>query len=101
MDLRRFHQTIEDMKEVVSLEPTDALLWAEKGSYEVRLNLNEEAQKSAEECIRLDPQNGDGYLILGIALCGKGQKAEGLQNLEKAKELGNSQAQSMIEKFSK
>ena len=101
MDLRRFHQTIEDMKEVVTLEPTDALLWAEKGSYEVRLNLNEEAQKSAEECIRLDPQNGDGYLILGIALCGKGQKAEGLQNLEKAKELGNSQAQSMIEKFSK
>ena len=101
MDLRRFHQTIEDMKEVVTLEPTDALLWAEKGSYEVRLNLNEEAQKSAEECIRLDPQNGDGYLILGIALCGKGQKAEGLQNLEKAKELGNGQAQSMIEKFSK
>ena len=36
----------------------------------------------------------------GIALCLKGEKVEGLQNLQKAKELGNDQAQTFIDKYS-
>jgi len=39
--------------------------------------------------------------MTGIAQCAKGNKQEGLQNLNKAKELGNSQAQTFIDKYSK
>ena len=101
MDIRRYQQAINDMQDVVALEPTDAELWAEKASYELRVNLFDQALESAQECVRLAPDYSDGYLMSGIAQCAKGAKAEGLQNLNKAKELGNSQAQTFIDKYAK
>ena len=101
MDIRRYQQAINDMQDVVALEPTDAELWAEKASYELRVNLFDQALESAQECVRLAPDYSDGYLMSGIAQCAKGNKAEGLQNLNKAKELGNSQAQTFIDKYAK
>ena len=56
---------------------------------------------SAREAIRLAPDQADGHLLLGVGLCAKGQKQEGLQSLQKAKELGSEQAQSLIDKYSK
>jgi hypothetical protein len=47
------------------------------------------------------PNYSDGYLFLGLAQCLKGNKDEGLKNLQKAKELGDPQADELIEKYSK
>ncbi len=101
MDIRRYQQAINDMQDLVALEPTSAELWAEKASYELRVNLFDQALESAQECLRHDSASSDGYLMTGIAQCAKGNKQEGLQNLNKAKELGNSQAQTFIDKYSK
>lgn len=101
MEIRRFQQAINDMQDLVAIEPNDAMLWAEKASYELRVNLFDQAIESAQECLRLDPEGSDGYLMSGIAQCAKGNKQEGMQNLQKAKELGNSQAQTFIDKYSK
>ena len=67
---------------------------------ELRVGKTDEAIATAQQSIRISPDNSDGYLILGLAQCLKGQKEEGLKNLNKAKELGNSQAQSLIDKYS-
>ena len=101
MDCRRYQQALNDMNDIVSLEPNNEELWAEKGSFELRVNQFDQALESGRECIRLEPESSDGYLITGIALCKKDQKQEGFQNLEKAKELGNDQAQKFIDKYSK
>ena len=101
MELRRYQQAINDMKSVVELEPTNALYLAEKANMEVRVGLLDDGIQTAEECIRQAPEMSDGYLLLGLAQCKKDRKAEGLKNLQKAKELGNSQAQSFIDKYSK
>ncbi len=101
MDCRRYQQAINDMNDLVTIAPNDADLWAEKASYELRVNLTEQALESANECIRLAPESSDGYLMAGIALCIKGNKEDGLKNLQKAKELGHSQAQTFIDKYSK
>lgn len=100
MDCRRYQLAINDMQDLVTLEPANAELWAEKASYELRVSLTDQALASAEECIRLAPDNSSGYLLLGIAQCIKGLKQDGLQNLTKAKELGDSQAQKFIDKYS-
>ena len=100
MACRRYQLAINDMESVVALEPNNAELWAEKASYELRVNLTDKALESAQECLRLDPEGSDGYLMSGIAQCIKGDKQQGLQNLNKAKELGNSQAQTFIDKYS-
>ena len=101
MENRRFQQAINDMNDLVALVPTNPELWAEKASYELRVNLADQALESAQECLRLDPEGSDGYLMSGIAQCLKGDKEQGLKNLQKAKELGNDQAQTFIEKYSK
>ena len=59
----------------------------------------DEAIATAQECVDKAPSVGDGHLILGLAQCIKGDKESGLQHLEKAKELGNSQAQILIDKY--
>jgi tetratricopeptide (TPR) repeat protein len=99
MDCKRYQLAINDMQDVVALEPNNAELWAQKASYEIRVKLVDQALESAKECLRLDPTGSDGYLMSGIALCMKGEKQEGLQNLQKAKELGDSQAQTFIDKY--
>lgn len=101
MEIRRFQQAINDMNDLVALVPSNPELWAEKASYELRVNLIDQALESATECLRLDPEGSDGYLMSGIAQCQKGNKEEGMKNLQKAKELGNDQAQTFIDKFSK
>jgi hypothetical protein len=56
---------------------------------------------TASKCISIAPEYSDGYLFLGLAQCLKGNKAEGIKNLTKAKELGDEQAASLIEKYGK
>lgn len=99
MDIRRYQQAINDMNDLVILEPNDPGLWAEKASYELRVNLLDQALESATQCLQLDPQSSDGMLMIGIVQCIKGNKQQGLQNLQKAQALGNGQAQSFIEKY--
>ena len=99
MDIRRYQQAINDMNDVVALEPTNGELWGQKASYELRVKLLDEALASAQECIRLTPQSSDGYLIAGIVQCQQGNKQQGLANLERAKSMGNTQAQTFIDKY--
>ena len=96
-----FQQALNDIHRAVEMEPNELVYRAEKANVELRVGKTDDAIESAKECISMAPQESDGYLLLGLAQCVKGQKAEGLTNLDKAKELGNSQAQSLIDKYSK
>jgi len=99
MEVRRYQMAINDMQDLVALEPTNATLWAEKASYELRVNLLDQALESAQECQRLDAANSDAPLIIGIVQCLKGDKQQGLQNLNRAKDMNNPQAQTFIDKY--
>ena len=96
-----YQQAIDDIRKAVDMAPQDPVYQIEKTSVELRLGLTDEAIVSAREAVRLAPDDADGHLLLGIGLCVKGQKKEGLESLQKAKELGHEQAQSLIEKYSK
>ena len=92
---------MNDINKAIEINPNNTIYYAEKASLEVRVNLYDDAINTAKECIKVDPNNSDGYLFLGLALCLKGEKVEGTKNLEKAKELGDNQAQGLIEKYGK
>lgn len=96
-----FKQALSDIDIAISLAPQETSFKAEKASLQLRLNLTGDAMATAEECIKEAPDYADGYLILGLAQINSGKKADGLANLAKAKELGNSQAAPLIEKYSK
>lgn len=96
-----YQQAIDDIKKATEMAPQESLYQVEKASIELRVGMIDDGIASAREAIRLAPDDADGHLLLGVGLCAKGQKKEGLESLQKAKELGHEQAQSLIEKYSK
>lgn len=98
---RLFQQALNDIEKAITMTPQSDLYYAEKASLQIRVGLYDEAVETAKTCIQLAPEHSDGYLFLGLAQCLKDQKAEGVKNLQKAKELGDVQADELIEKYSK
>ena len=96
---RLFQQALNDINRAIQMEPDNTFYMAERASLQVRVGLHDEAMETAKEIIKLEPQSSDGYLFLGLAQCLKGQKAEGIQILQKALELGDQQAAGLIEKY--
>lgn len=98
---RLYQQALDDIDKAIGMSPEYDLYYAEKASLEIRVGLYEDAIVTAEQCIKVAPDYSDGYLFLGLAQCLKGQKEEGLKNLQKAKELGDPQAEGLIEKYAR
>ena len=96
---RLYQQALNDINRAIQMNPQETLYYAEKASLEIRVGKYDDAILTAQDCINLDANNSDGYLFLGLAQCLKGQKAEGIKNLQKAKELGDTQADALIEKY--
>ena len=98
---RLFQQALNDIAKAIGMNPKQELYYAEKASLEVRVALYDEAISTARECIAVAPDYSDGYLFLGLAQCMKGNKTEGVKNLQRARELGDEQADALIEKYGK
>ena len=98
---RLFQQALNDLDKAIDKDPSVLLYRSEKASLQIRVKLIDEAIETSSECIRLFPDSSDGYLFLGLAQCLKGDKALGVVNLLKAKDLGDAQADTLIEKYGK
>ena len=96
---RLYQQALNDISRAIQMNPQELLYYAEKASLEVRVGKYDDAISTAQECINLNAENSDGYLFLGLAQCLKGNKTEGIKNLQKAKDLGDTQAEALIEKY--
>ena len=96
---RMWQQALQDILIASQLDPKEALYPTEAGSLLLRLNKVDAAISAAQQAIQLDASQPDAYLILGIAQCESKQKEEGLKNIQKAKELGNTQADTFLQKY--
>jgi tetratricopeptide (TPR) repeat protein len=98
---RIFQQALNDINKAIELQPQNDLFYAEKASFLVRVGMYDEAAQTASQLIELVPNQSDGYLFLGLAQCLQNKKQEGMKNLQKAKEMGDPQADELIEKYSR
>lgn len=98
---RLFQQALNDINRAISMSPDNDLYYSEKASLLVRVGMYDDAIMTANQMVSQFPTSSDGYLFLGLAQSLKGQKAEGLKNLQKAKDMGDPQAEGLIEKYSK
>lgn len=99
VDGRLYQQALNDITRAIVMNPKETFYYGEKASLEIRVGLYDNAIATAKECLVVDPNDSDGYMFLGVAQCLKGNKKEGIPNLQKAKDLGNLQADSLIEKY--
>ena len=98
---RLFQQALNDLDKAIDKSPDILLYRSEKASLQIRVHLLDQAIETASECIRLFPDASDGYLFLGLAQCLNNNKMQGVGNLLKAKDLGDAQADVLIEKYGK
>ena len=96
-----YQQAIQDIESAISAEPREPLYYLEKCGIMLRVNQLDEAVKAAQQTLQLDSQNADAYRMLGYALLQKGDKTGALQNLNRAKELGDEAAQEIINTYLK
>ena len=96
---RMWQQALQDILVASRLDPKEALYPTEAGSLLLRLNKLDAAMSAAQQAIQLDDAQHDAYLILGIAQCESKQKESGIKNIQKAKELGNTQADTFLQKY--
>ena len=98
---RLFQQALNDLDKAIDKSPDILLYRSEKASLQIRVHLLDQAIETASECTRLFPDTSDGYLFLGLAQCLNNNKVQGVGNLLKAKDLGDAQADVLIEKYGK
>ena len=96
---RMWQQALQDILVASRLDPKEPLYPTEAGSLLLRLNKLDAAMSAAQQAIQLDDAQPDAYLILGIAQCESKQKESGIKNIQKAKELGNAQADTFLQKY--
>ncbi len=96
---RLYQQALNDITQAIVMNPKEVFYYAEKASLEIRVGLYDNAISTANEAISVDANDSDGYMFLGLAQCLKGEKKEGIKNLQKAKDMGNLQADKLIQKY--
>lgn len=99
LQVRQWQQALLDIARACYLNPQEPTYFAEWASLDLRVKRYDEGISAATQCTKLAPEYPDGYLLLGLLQIEKGLKDEGVQNLEKAKELGDSRAENYIKKY--
>ncbi len=94
-----YQQALNDIAKAIEINPNEATYYAEQANLMLRVNMLDDALKSAIKCTTMAPEYSEGYLVLGIIQIKKENKVDGLQNLQKAKSLGNNQADALIQKY--
>lgn len=99
MRIRQYQQALNDIAHAIVLNRTEPTYYAEMASLQLRVNQLEDAIRTADMCIEIEPDYADPYIVKGIAHGELKQKAEALQAFEKAKELGDERAEGLIAKY--
>ena len=95
---RQYQRSIDDLERAIEINPNELLYRAELAAVNINIRHFEEAVAAIQEALKLDPNYAEGYRILGIAQVYLEKKAEACENFSKAKELGDTNVDSWIEK---
>ena len=94
-----YQQALVDITRAIILNPKEPTYYAEMASLQIHVGQFPEAIITAKKCTEVAPDYAEGYLLLGLAQIQDNKKADGLANLQKAKDLGDQQAPRFIEKY--
>ncbi|MBQ5881061.1 MAG: serine protease, partial [Bacteroidaceae bacterium] len=99
LEARMYQQALDDIRSAITLNPSEMLYRIEEALILLRAGLFDEAIKAAQNTLTLLPENPDCYKIIGIAHGELGHKAQAVQALSKAIELGDETAQPFLQKY--
>lgn len=77
-------KALAEFKRVIELFPDEPLGYANLGVAQFRLNRHQEAERSVNHALSLDPSDFDLHVLLGEILQAQGREADALRSYEKA-----------------
>lgn len=101
MESKLYQQAVEDINRCVTLQPNNYLYKIEKSALLIQVGQLDEAILTARQAIQLEPEDSDGYKMLGVAYGEKKNKKAAIENLKKAQSLGDSTIEKLIEVYGK
>lgn len=101
MESKLYQQAVEDINRCVTLQPNNYLYKIEKSALLIQVGQLDEAILTARQAIQLEPEDSDGYKMLGVAYGEKKNKKAAIENLKKAQSLGDSTTDKLIEIYGK
>ena len=99
MKAKAFQRAMEDYVEAIQLNPDELTYRAELAVVNMRVGRNEEAVKILDVAIAKDATYAELYRLKGLALLQQKKNKEARTAFNKAKELGDSQVDALIEKY--
>ena len=99
MQCRMYQQALDDINKAVELSADDENLWAEKGVVHMRVNQLDEAIMAFEKAVSVNADYAAGYRMLGYCQSLKKMKKEAKANYQKAKALGDTVVDQLLEKL--
>lgn len=94
---RLYAWALADIEKALSIRPNDYDYTVEKALAHWRMGNYDEAIYAGQQALKLNPQGADAYKAIGLAYGEQGKKADAIKNLTKAKELGDPQAEELIQ----
>lgn len=93
---RMYGPAINDIQRAIQLAPNEPLFRAESASLFIRLNDFDNAILECKRAIELDETLSDAYRLWGICLREKGDKTAAREQLQRAKDLGDTLAEKIL-----
>lgn len=98
---KQFQRALDDINMAIGLNPEEKTYYSELAVVNIRVGRNEEAVKALDQAIAIDPAYAEAYRLLGITQIQLKKQGEACASFAKAKELGDSNVDALIEKHCK
>lgn len=98
---RQYQRALDDYAKAIELNPKELTYRAELAVVNIRIGRNEEAIKLLQEALSIDEKYAEAYRLMGLAYVQMKNKQEARSCFEKAKALGDPNAEALIEKHCK
>ncbi|MFI5303986.1 MAG: M48 family metalloprotease [Nitrospiria bacterium] len=83
----QIHESIAELNQALEINPSASLYHSTLAEALLKSDLLDQAEIEAEKSLQLDPQNGEGEMMLGFIGAGRAQKDFAISHFEKAKTL--------------
>lgn len=96
---RVYQRALDDFAEAIEMNPQELTYRAELAVVNMRVGRNEEALNVLAEAEKIDPSYSEIYRLKGLTFVQMKRNTEACENFNKAKELGNTEAQALIDRY--
>ena len=98
---KQYQRALDDLAKAIELNQKDLTYRAELAVVNIRVGRNEDALNVLKAALEVDPKYAEAYRLMGIAQIQMKQKSEACASFAKAKELGDTNVDALIEKHCK